>query len=329
MSQLTLVATGDPFDSVRLDADPDLMVGPDDVLVDMEAATINPSDFLYASGYYGVRAVLERGLGSEGVGRVIEVGTNVDSSLAGARVVILANLEQGTWAHQTVVPARNVVRVGETVDAAQLAQLSVNPITAHAILARYGDLESGSWIGQTMGNGAVGQFVTKLARHAGYRTLSIVRSEKAAAQVRAAGGDIVLIAGEDLPARIAEALAGQELALVIDGEGGSNVGALASSLEFGGPVVAYSAFGGALPEIGIPDLILREVQLSGWWVVNWIRNASRSEIEATYAELEALIDTGVIDSPVEAQYRLDQYGEAFAHAAQTGRSGKILFDLTR
>lgn len=334
MSQITLVDIGNLIHNVRLDSEPELAVGPGEVLVAMEAAPINPVDFLFASGQYGVQATPGRVIGTEGVGRVLSVSEDVDASLVGSRVIVLANEEQGTWAHRTVIPARNVIRVGEHTDAAQLAQLSINPVTAHAIISGYGDLKRGSWIGQTLGNGSVGQFVTKLAKHAGYKTLSIVRTEEAAAQVKLDGGDVVIvagmnIAGDDMTQRIKAALHGAELDLVIDGEGGSNVGALASSLRFGGHVVAYSAVGGLLPAIGIPDLILREVQISGWWVVNWIRNTSRAQIEATYAELEALLAAGVISSAVEAQYTLDEFREAIVHAGSTGRRGKILFDLTR
>lgn len=148
-------------------------------------------------------------------------------------------------------------------------------------------------------------------------------------QVREAGGDIVLLAGDDLASRISDALGGTELDLVIDGEAGGNVGALASSLRFGGPVVAYSAFSGALPAIGILGLILREMRLSGWWLVDWIRNTPRGEIEAVYNELDSLTEAGVISSAVEAQHGLDQYREAFEHATRSGRRGKILFDPTR
>lgn len=152
--------------------------------------------------------------------------TGVDGTLLGRRVIVLANQEQGTWAEKAVVPARKVVAIGEEGSAAQLAQLSINPVTAHTLLTRFGSLKPADWVGQTIGSGAAGQYVIRLARRAGYRTLSIVRSERAAEQVRAAGGDRVVVQGERLGTRIAEALDGRQLDLVLDGEGGETVGAL-------------------------------------------------------------------------------------------------------
>jgi NADPH:quinone reductase-like Zn-dependent oxidoreductase len=325
MSRLVLGDVGDLGESAVLDPDPDLSLGPGDVLVAMEAAPINPVDFLFAAGWYGVQPDPGQALGSEGVGRVVDAGSGVNGGLVGRRVIVLANQEQGTWADKAVTPARNVVAIGDDGDAAQLAQLSINPVTAQMLLTRFGSLKSGDWVGQTIGNGGVGQYVNRLARRAGLRTLSVVRSEKAAEQVRAAGGDRVVMHGRDLAARVAEALGGRQLDLVLDGEGGETVGEVAQSLRFGGTVVAYSSATSKPPVIGLADLIYRELHVVGWWLVNWLRIAPRAEIEHTYSKLATLVRDGEISSTVEAAYPLAEYREAIAHAATPGRSGKVMF----
>jgi NADPH:quinone reductase-like Zn-dependent oxidoreductase len=325
MSQIILSGIGNLADNVTLETNPDLTVGAGEVLVAIEAANINPADFLYAAGWYGVPPVVGRALGNEGIGRVIRVGAGVDAGFVGARVLIVPNGEQGTWADQVVVAARNVVAIGEQGDPAQLAQLSVNPLTAHVLLSTFGGLKPGDWVGQTIGNSAVGRYVIQFARRAGYKTLSIVRSEQAAEQVRSVGGDVVLIAGDGLSARVGEALGGKQLSLVLDGEGGATVAELAQSLKFGGTIVAYSAATGAPQAIGIGDLIYRELELKGWWIVNWLRNTPRAEVEATYAELAALVASGQISSAVDSAYPLADYQAALARAAAPGRNGKVLF----
>jgi mitochondrial enoyl-[acyl-carrier protein] reductase / trans-2-enoyl-CoA reductase len=50
----------------------------------------------------------------------------------------------------------------------------------------------------------VGLYLVQLARHRGHRTVNIVRREDAATVVREAGGDVVLIDGEDLAKRVTE-----------------------------------------------------------------------------------------------------------------------------
>ena len=325
MSSLVLDAIGDLAEDAVLDPDPDLGLGPEDVLVAMEAAPIDRVDFLFAAGCYGIQPTPGQALGSEGVGRIVDAGSGLGSGLVGHRVIVLANQEQGTWAEQAVMRARNVVAIGEDGDAGQLAQLSIDPVTAQTLLTRYGSLKPGDWVGQTIGNGGVGQYVIRLARRAGLSTMSVVRSEKAAEQVRTVGGDRVVMQGEHLAARIAQALGGRQLDLVLDGEGGATVGEIAQSLKSGGTVVAYSSVTSMPPVIGLADLIYSELHVVGWWLVNWLRIAPRAEIEHTYSKLAALVRHGEISSTVEAAYPLADYRAAIAHAATPGRSGKVLF----
>ncbi len=58
MRQLQLVAHGEPSDVIELNTVSEPALGPDDVLVSMEAAPLNPSDFLLVRGIYGVRPTL-------------------------------------------------------------------------------------------------------------------------------------------------------------------------------------------------------------------------------------------------------------------------------
>jgi NADPH:quinone reductase-like Zn-dependent oxidoreductase len=325
MSRILLTKLGSDIESFRLDDEPDLTLGPDDLLVALEAAPINPADFLLADGWYAVQPEFPFAMGAEGVGRVIEAGSAADQALAGRRVLILPTYEQGTWADRVVVPARNVVTVGETADAHQLAMLPINPATAYHLLNRYVSLRPGDWIGLTLANSAVGQSVIALARRAGVRTLAVVRREEAAEQVRKLGADAVLVDGDDLGDRAAAALDGASLRLLLDGLGGPGVEKLVRSVEFGGSVVTFSAMTGQAPVMPLGDLVYREISLHGLFVINWVRDAPREEIEKVYADLAELIEKGVLTTSVEATYSLGQYREAIEHAQRPERSGKVLF----
>ena len=64
-------------------------------------------------------------------------------------------------------------------------------------LNRYASLMPG-WIGQTATNSAMGQYILKLAKLAGVKTLNVVSREEAAEQVRRLGGDRVVLQGDNL-----------------------------------------------------------------------------------------------------------------------------------
>jgi NADPH:quinone reductase-like Zn-dependent oxidoreductase len=205
--------------------------------------------------------------------------------------------------------------------------LPINPVTAQLLLTKYVSLKPGDWIGQNLGNSAVGQYVIKLAKLAGYKTLSVVRRAEAGEPLKALGADVVLVDGDDLGERAAEALGGAQLRIVLDGAGDATSGALAGSLEFGGTVVAYSSQTGQASLLPIGDLIYRELRLRGMWLINWVREAPREEIEKTVGYLAGLFDKGELSAAVEATYPLEKYQDAFAHARQPGRTGKILFQF--
>jgi NADPH:quinone reductase-like Zn-dependent oxidoreductase len=325
MRRLQLVAHGEPSDVIELKALPEPALGQEDVLISMEAAPINPSDFLYVRGTYGVRPAFPSSVGAEGVGRVIKIGSKVDVALQGKRVLILPTYEQGTWADQVVAPVRNIVPMSDEADPLQLSMIGINPITAYLLLNRYVSLMPGDWIGQTAANSAVGQYIIALAKLAGIKTLNVVRREEAAEQVRHWGGDRVVLQGDNLQQDIETALDGKKLSLVLDILGGTPVGDLAKSLKMGGSIVVFAMHSGQFPAISPGDLIYRGLSLHGFWLINWIRNAPRTEIQEIYQKLGELVADGSLSAAVEHVYPLEQFKEAFEQSLRPNRSGKILF----
>jgi NADPH:quinone reductase-like Zn-dependent oxidoreductase len=325
MRQLQLIAYGEPSDVIELNTIPEPALGQEDVLVSMEAAPINPSDFLFVRGIYGVTAAFPSSVGAEGVGRVAKIGSKVDPDLGGKRVLILPTYEQGTWADEVVVPVRNLVPVSEEADPLQLSMIGINPATAYLLLNRYVSLMPGDWIGLTAANAAMGQYIIALAKLAGVKTLNVVRREEAAKQVREWGGDRVVLHGDNLHKDIEEALGGKKLSLVLDMVGGTPVGELAKSLKPGGSIVVYAIQSGQFPAMPPKEFIYGGLSLHGFLLINWIRNAPRTEITEIYQKLGDLVADGSLSAEVEHVYRLDQFKEAFKQSLKSNRSGKILF----
>jgi NADPH:quinone reductase-like Zn-dependent oxidoreductase len=325
MRQLQLIAHGEPSDVIELNTLSEPALGQEDVLVSMEAAPLNPSDFMLVRGIYGLRPAFPFSLGAEGVGRVTQTGSKVDVALRGKRVLILPTYEQGTWADQVVVPVRNIVPMSDQGDSLQLSMIGINPATAYLLLNRYVSLMPGDWIGQTAANSAMGQYIIALAKLAGVKTLNVVRREEAAEQARQWGGDRVVLQGDNLHKDIEEALGGKKLSLVLDMVGGTPVGELAKSLKIGGSVVIYAIQSGQFPAISPLEFVFRGLSLHGFWLANWIRDAPRTEIQEIYQKLGDLVADGSLSAAVEHVYPLEQFKEAFEQSLKSNRGGKILF----
>ena len=170
------------------------------------------------------------------------------------------------------------------------------------------------------------QYIISLAERAGIHTLNVVRSQDATTQVSVAGGDRVVIDGDDLPAELQRVLRGQELTLVLDSIGGPVVTNLAHRLRFGGKVVSFGALSGQPTALDVrQDLIFRNISHRGFWTFNWLTRAPRAEIDAAYQEIVALVTSGELTADVDSTFRLEQYADALSRAEHYRRRGKVLF----
>jgi len=298
---------------------------PDQVLVALEAAPINPSDLLLIRGWYGHRPALPAALGTEGVGRILAVGSAVDPVRTGERVMVLPTLQHGTWQDQIAIDEGDAIPVDPTADPLQLAMLGVNPMTADVLLRGFVDLRPGAWVGQTGGTSAVGRYVIALAKQAGVRTLCVVRRPEAAAELLEQGADAVVVDGPDLGEQVAKALGDERLSLVLDPIAGDATTTLASWLVHGGTLVSYGGMSGSAVSVAPAELIFRDLQVRGFWQKHWLDATPRAEVAAAYARLAALVADGSLNAPVEATYPLERYQEAMSHATRPGRAGKVLF----
>jgi mitochondrial enoyl-[acyl-carrier protein] reductase / trans-2-enoyl-CoA reductase len=327
MHKLQITAIGEPADVLELVEFEAPAPGPGQVLVAVQAATINASDFLYINGQYFIIPQPPSDVGAEGVGRVLAVGPGEDESLVGARVLLLPTYRHGTWATHLIADTTDVVVVPDDIDTVQLAMVGINPMTALLLLRNYGDPSMPDrWIGQTAGNSAVGEYLIKLAQRFGWKTVSVVRREAAAELVRSWGGDRVVIDDENLESNLAESLSDAELDIVVDSVGGRAARQLAQHLRFGGTLVSYAALSGQSASVSVLELIGSHVNWTGFWEINWLRRTDIEVVHSAYRELVALVADGTLSARVAGTMRLDDWKDAVSLAqGDGGREGKVVF----
>jgi NADPH:quinone reductase-like Zn-dependent oxidoreductase len=301
--------------------------GADEVTIEAEFAPINPADVLNLEGKYGaVLPALPMTPGAEGVGRIAKAGAAVRHVKAGDRVLLPG---PGTWRERFKAPGKAVFALPADVDPKQLAMLRVNPPTAYLLLHQFVAPTPGQWVIQNAANSGVGHCLIRLARLAGVKTVNVVRREELVAPLRAFGGDIVLIDGPDLDARVRTAIGDAALPLAIDAVGGSSTQRLARCVSNGGTVVNYGVLSGEPCMVDGRETVFRDVRLHGFWLRKWFADTPPAQIAAVYRELAAKVADGTLAVEVEAVYPLRRIKEAVAHAARGGRSGKILLSFAK
>ncbi len=291
-------------------------------LIEVLAAPINPSDVLTLTGEYGILPPLPAIGGNEGVGRVVECGPGVTAPAVGQTVLLPVSC--GTWSSHIIATAATLIPLPNQADAQQLSMLTVNPPTAALMLSEFVDLKPGDWVAQNVANSAVGSYLIQIAKIRGFKTLNIVRRESAVAGVKAIGGDVVLVDGDDIYKRAKEATGGAAIRLGIDAVGGAATDRLASCLTEGGTLVNYGMMSGEPCQLSPRYFVFKDVTVKGFWLAKWFRTSTREQQTALYGELTKWIATGKLHASIHATYDVSDIKVAVAAAHSGGRDGKIL-----
>ncbi len=320
MRAVQLTTYGNPIEGLKyVDIPAPDAVGPNQVLIGVEFAPIDPSDLLVANGFYPLRPTLPTVIGNEGVGRVLRVGPQVANVKVGDRV--MAPLSSFTWREQMVISADGLFALPSDADPRQLAMLAINPPTAALLLSEYVDLKPGEWVAQNAANSGVGRWVIAFAKSRGLKTVSIVRRPELVAELEAIGGDAVVVDSPEVAERIKATLGHAEIRLALDGVSGPATGVLAATLSPHGTLVSYAAMSKAPMSLSPMDVIFKPITVRGFWMGH---PEFAAKFAPAIAQAAEMIASGRVQVPVAATYPLSSIKEAVAHAQ---RGGKVLLDV--
>jgi mitochondrial enoyl-[acyl-carrier protein] reductase / trans-2-enoyl-CoA reductase len=318
---------GNPADVLNIASRPWPTPGAGEVIVKMRAAPINPADLNQIEGKYPVRAELPATPGFEGAGIAVDVAREVKGLTSGALVILPHNI--GTWRDAVAVKADELVVVPAGIEPVHAAMLKINPMTAWRLLHDYVKLERGDWLIQNAANSAAGRAVIQIAHELGYKTVNVVRRAELIDELRAEGGDVVLVDSENLRHEVEDAIAGPPIRLGLNAVGGDSALRLANCLAPGSTLVTYGAM--SLQALKIPNglLIFKDLRFRGIWINKWYDNATQAQRMEAFQHLFEMAKRGLLQTKVEKAYPLSEAKAAVAHAARGQRSGKIIFEFTQ
>jgi NADPH:quinone reductase-like Zn-dependent oxidoreductase len=284
-------------------------VGPGQVRVGVEAATVNPVDLATRAGALAEAGLMTRrelvGLGWDVAGVVDEVGPGVRDLRPGDRVIGLSDrldLPLGTQADQVVLDADAVALAPRGVDPVAAATLPLNGLTAAQALDLL-DLAPGQTLLVTGAAGAVGGFAVELAVARGLRVVAAA-DDRDEALVRGFGAEEFVPRSAELSDAVRRAVPGG-----VDGALDTAVlGARAlDAVRGGGSFVAVVAGGQPIPLRGIRATTV------------WIRSDG-----ARLAELVSLVENGGLTLRVADTLPLEEVAKAHLRLAEGGLRGRLV-----
>jgi zinc-binding alcohol dehydrogenase/oxidoreductase len=278
MKALVLEGVNQPL---RWQEVPDLTPGSGEVVVAIEAAAVNHRDLWIRQGQYaGLKFPII--LGSDGCGRVLAGGPDVDKSWIGQTVVInpgfawgnrsqaqsdgfriLGLPDNGTFAEQVCVPATQLALKPAHLDSVHAAALPLAGLTAYRALFSRARLQPGENVLLTGIGGGVAIFLLQYAMAAGatvFVTSGADEKLQRAAKLGAAGGANYKEAG--WPKKLKEQVPGG-FDVIIDSAGGDGFSDLIELAAPGGRIAFFGATRGDPSKLPMRRVFWKQLSILG------------------------------------------------------------------
>ncbi|MEU3772207.1 NADPH:quinone reductase [Streptomyces sp. NPDC032472] len=263
--------------------------GPTDVLVDVEAVSVNPVDTFVRSGLFRTPVEFPFVVSRDLVGTVVSAGPGAAGFAVGDRVWCNSlghGGRQGAAAEQAVVPVDRLYHLPPGVDAAEAVAVVHPAGTAYLALFTHGRVRPGETVLVAGAAGNVGSALITMAVEAGARVIATA-SARDAEHCRALGAAEVLdYKYPDLAARIREA-APHGIDVHIDTSGTNDLSTAVEVLAHRGRIVLLAG-ARSQPVLPAGPLYMKDGAVAGFV----ISHATTAELAEAAVAINRLLANG-------------------------------------
>ena len=235
--------------------------GAGQALVRVHAASVNFLDIQKRRGDLVGQAFYHRAgggepefpaiLGSQGVGVVEAIGTEVNNVRVGNRVSFWGS----SYTTHAVVPAVRLIPIPEGIDLEQAAAGMNQGFLAYVFTHFVYPVKPGDWCLVQAAAGGIGLLLCQMAKIRGGRVIGVTSAEGKAKFVREAGADEVIISKQaDIAKEARRMTEGRGVSVVFDGVGKDTFEENLNSLAPAGYLVIYGQSSGYVPPFDLMTL---------------------------------------------------------------------------
>lgn len=302
---IRVLATGGP-EVLQWEQVPTPEPGPGQVLIKQAAVGLNFIDVYFRSGLY--KTPLPMTPGMEAAGTILRLGPGVTGFSEGDRVAY-ASMPLGAYAEHRVIAADRLVHLPESISFETAAGMMMTGLTAQFLLHRTYQVAPGDTVLIYAAAGGVGLVLCQWAKHLGATVIGVVSRESKIALAASHGADHVLLAQEDIPARVRDITNGAMVPVVYDSVGRDTFEASLNCLAPLGMMVSYGNASGPVPPVDIAQLAAKgSLFLTRPSLVTY--TAKPAALLAAAAALFGVVEQGVVRIEVEQTFPLREAAEA-------------------
>jgi NADPH:quinone reductase len=297
-------------------ADP--QVGRSDVLIDVQAISIEGGDLL--NRRHTAPEHLPHVVGYSAAGIVTSVGADVTRFTAGQRVT--AFNWSGSHAELWAVPEKYVFAVPASLDMDTAATVPVAFGTADDALFEFGRLCAGQTVVVRGATGGVGLAAVQLAAARGAKVIVTASEPRRFAELRELGAHHVIdYNNDDVVGSVLDLTAGAGADLVIDMVGGSLLNDLPSAIRYRGALVVVGAASDDPTHVEFSQLVSRSITVAGVSFGQEMHTGRARFIVGHH--LVAAADR-TLRMPIDARFALADVARAHAHVETGHPFGRVV-----
>ncbi|MEM9904612.1 MAG: NAD(P)-dependent alcohol dehydrogenase [Cyanobacteria bacterium P01_D01_bin.44] len=327
------------FDNLKIVDQPIPIPNDYEVLIKLQAASLNWKDMLMIMGGFGVGDDLELPFIplSDGAGEVVSVGKQVTCVQPGDKVNPLFYQEWfsgqftaevaksslagerygGILSEYVCLNENGVTKYPKHLTAVQAATLPCTGVTAWSALSQTG-VKSGDVV-LLQGTGGISTQALKFAKAAGAKVIITSSSHTKLERIKAMGADH-LINYRDTPDWASEAVkltGGRGVDIVLDVGGAATLQQSINSVKVGGVIAIVGVLSGVMKDLVISELMFKSIRLQG------ISIGSREH----YQDMVRAMELHSILPEVDKVFPMEQTSAALAYLQSASHVGKIVIDI--
>jgi NADPH2:quinone reductase len=281
--------------------------GPGEVRVRHAACGLNYIDVYFRNGAY--QQSLPAGLGMEAAGVVEAVGEGVSFLRPGDRIAYAAQ-PPGAYAEERVMPAKQVVKLPNSIDFETGAAMMLQGLTVQYLFRRTYPLRGGETILFHAAAGGVGLIACQWAKALGVTMIGTVGSDEKAELAKAHGcAHVINYNKENFVERVREITGGAGVPVVYDSIGKDTFIPSLDCLAPLGMLVSFGAASGPVPPFTLQELASR----GSLYVTRptlFTHIAKRESLEEMAADLFDMVESGKVRISVNQRYALKDVAQA-------------------
>jgi NADPH2:quinone reductase len=296
--------------------------GPDEVLIEIKAASLNFPDILIVQNKYQMKPALPFVPGSEYAGVVQATGENVKNLHIGQSVACLSGT--GGFATHTLAPANLCFPLPDQfpmVDAA--AFIMIYATSYHALIDR-AQLKPGETVLVLGAAGGVGSAAIQIAKAVGAKVIAAASTKEKCDLCKSLGADDVInYSVENLRDQIKALTQGKGPDVIYDPVGGEFAEPAFRSIAWRGRYLVVGFAAGPIPALPLNLALLKGASIVGVFWGDFAKREAKQNAEM----MRTLLDwysTSTIKPYIDSTMPMENLPQAYARMGSRGVMGKLV-----